>query len=126
MINFPSVQLIKILSVVAVIGGAYMYFKYSQDRIEELNREITTYQFASKVANETIDELNENNKKQKIMLNKLQVKLKDSEIDNDRLKKMLRKHDLTKLSLKKPGMIEKRINDATKQIFSDITNITTD
>ena len=126
MINFPSVQLIKILSVVAVIGGAYMYFKYSQDRIEELNREITTYQFASKVANKTIDELNENNKKQKFMLNKLQVKLKDSEIDNDRLKKMLRKHDLTKLSLKKPGMIEKRINDATKQIFSDITNITTD
>lgn len=126
MINFPNTQLLKILAIIGIIAGAYMYFKYSQGRIEELNREITAYQVASKVANETIDELNENNRKQKILLNKLQVKLKDSEIDNDRLKKLLRKHDLTKLSLKKPGMIEKRINDATKQIFSDITNITTD
>ena len=36
----------------------------------------------------------------------------------------LQKHDLTRLSIGKPGMMEKRINDDTKKLFSDFESIT--
>ena len=36
----------------------------------------------------------------------------------------LQKHDLTRLSLKKPGLIEKRINDGTKELFESFESLT--
>ena len=116
---------IKILVVVALFGGAYMYFKHTQERIETLNREISEASFANNVSRKTIEQLEENTKKQRKVIERLQEEMKKSEVDNDRLKKLLRNHDLTKLSIKKPGLIEKRINDATKKIFTDISDITT-
>ena len=54
----------------------------------------------------------------------LQVKLKASEAYGDELGKKLRKHNLTLLTLKKPGLIEKRVNDATQKIFETIESDT--
>lgn len=56
----------------------------------------------------------------------LQTKLQESEAYGDRLQAIFQKHNLTMLSLKKPGLIEKRMNDATKKLFADITTDTTD
>ena len=42
----------------------------------------------------------------------------------DELRDKLQKHNLTLLSLKKSGMIEKRVNDATKDILSELESIT--
>lgn len=50
----------------------------------------------------------------------LQKKLQESEVYKDNLISKLQKHDLAALSLKKPGLIEKRINDATKKVFDEI------
>ena len=36
----------------------------------------------------------------------------------------LRKHDLAKLSMKKPGMMEKRINNGTKKLFRSLESLT--
>ena len=55
----------------------------------------------------------------------LQTKLQESEAYGDRLQAIFQKHNLTVLSLKKPGLIEKRMNDATKKLFADITADTT-
>jgi hypothetical protein len=56
----------------------------------------------------------------------LQTKLQESEAYGDKLQAIFQKHNLTMLSLKKPGLIEKRMNDATKKLFADITADTTD
>jgi glyceraldehyde-3-phosphate dehydrogenase/erythrose-4-phosphate dehydrogenase len=36
----------------------------------------------------------------------------------------LRKHDLAKLSLKKPGLVEKKINNGTKKLFRSLESLT--
>ena len=45
-------------------------------------------------------------------------------ITDDDLRKKLHKHNLTRLSIKKPGLIEKRINNGTKKLFDNIESLT--
>jgi len=55
----------------------------------------------------------------------LQANLQQAEVYKDSLIEKFRDHDLTRLSLKRPGMIQQRINDATKKVFDDIESLTT-
>jgi len=55
----------------------------------------------------------------------LQENLQQAEVYKDSLIEKFRDHDLTRLSLKRPGMIQLRINDATKKVFDDIESLTT-
>lgn len=55
----------------------------------------------------------------------LQENLQQAEVYKDSLIEKFRDHDLTRLSLKRPGMIQQRINDATKKVFDDIESLTT-
>ena len=58
-------------------------------------------------------------------LNKeLQVKLEKANDYKNTLIDKLRKHDLAKLSMKKPGMMEKRINNGTKKLFRSLESLT--
>ena len=57
-------------------------------------------------------------------LRELDLKLKEAYKESDSLRKLLAKHDLTKLAIEKPGLIEKRINDATDKTFDDIERLT--
>ena len=41
------------------------------------------------------------------------------ENDRDRLIGVLQKHDLTRLVIAKPGLVEKRINDGIEQVWKD-------
>jgi hypothetical protein len=45
-------------------------------------------------------------------------------IKNELLDK-LRKHDLTRLSQQKPGLVERRINNGTKKLFDSFESLTT-
>jgi hypothetical protein len=54
-------------------------------------------------------------------LNKdLQSKLAAANTYKDTLIGKLRKHNLAKLSLKKPGLVEKKINRGTKRLFRSL------
>ena len=55
----------------------------------------------------------------------LQENLQQAEVYKDSLTEKFRDHDLTRLSLKRPGMIQLRINNATKKVFDDIESLTT-
>ena len=58
-------------------------------------------------------------------LNKeLQVRLDKANDYKNTLIDKLRKHDLSKLSLKKPGLVEKKINNGTKKLFRSLENLT--
>ena len=54
----------------------------------------------------------------------LQANLQQAEVYKDSLIEKFRDHDLTRLSLKRPGMIQLRINNATKKVFDDIESLT--
>ena len=56
--------------------------------------------------------------------NTLSSNLQKSEDYGDELRSTLNKHNLTHLANKKPGLIEKRMQDATDKLWNDIESIT--
>ena len=72
----------------------------------------------------TISTLTEQNVRIQNETLKLQKSLQKAEVYNTELQRKLNDHNLTKLSSKKPGLIEKRINDATSKIFRELEEIT--
>lgn len=73
----------------------------------------------------TIEQILEDNENINNLNTTLQENVRRVEKENSRLNKLFREHDLTNLAKEKPGLIEKRINDATKEVFNDFESTTT-
>ena len=116
------------LALFGVLGGVfyggYSYYKDTQARISQLTSNNATLKSANKTNEATISELRENVELQAALTQDLQKNLQRAEQYQDKLIGQLRKHDLTKLSLRKPGLIETRINDGTKKLFDSIESDT--
>ena len=123
--------MIKIYILIAVIGlvggvvyGGYYYYKDTQSRIQTLTENNSKLEVATQQQEQTINTLVEDAKKFAELNKELQVKLDKANQYRDTLIDKLRKHDLAKLSLKKPGLVEKKINNGTKELFRSLENIT--
>tara|TARA_B100001996_G_scaffold373949_1_gene351992 strand:- start:242 stop:631 length:390 start_codon:yes stop_codon:yes gene_type:complete len=117
-----------LIIVVGLIGGvvygAYAYYHDTQQRIATLQQNNAKLETVAKTNELTINSLQESQEKFATLNNELQVKLNEAEQYGDDLRKKLHKHNLTRLSIKKPGLIEKRINDGTKKLFENIESLT--
>ena len=117
------------LALFGVLGGVfyggYSYYKDTQARISQLTANNATLKAANETNQATITELQATAVLQAALTQDLQKNLQKAEQYQDKLIGQLRKHDLTKLSLKKPGLIETRINDGTKKLFDSIESDTT-
>ena len=112
-------------------GGGYLYYQTTESRLEELQKQNARYEVRQGELTRTIEEnkrvyelLVERLEDQEVKENELQVRLKVAEDYSETLVRKLRRHDLTYLSLSKPGLIETRINDGTEKVFDDIESIT--
>jgi uncharacterized protein YydD (DUF2326 family) len=104
-----------------VMGGAsYWYYKESQETIAILNQNIATLNVVTVQQEETINTLIEDHDSFVEENNALSVRLQDATNYQNELLKKLSKHNLTNLSAKKPGLIEERINRATKRLFEEM------
>ena len=117
-----------LIIVVGLIGGvvygAYAYYNDTQQRIKTLQENNAKLETVAKTNEITINSLQESQEKFATLNKDLQVKLNQAEEYGDDLRKKLHKHNLTRLSIKKPGLIEKRINDGTKKLFDNIESLT--
>ena len=117
-----------LIIVVGLIGGvvygAYAYYHDTQQRIATLQQNNAKLETVAKTNELTINSLQESQEKFATLNKDLQVKLNQAEEYGDDLRKKLHKHNLTRLSIKKPGLIEKRINDGTKKLFDNIESVT--
>ena len=117
-----------LIVVVGLIGGvvygAYAYYNDTQQRIATLQQNNAKLETVAKTNQLTINSLQESQEKFATLNKDLQVKLNEAEEYGDDLRKKLHKHNLTRLSIKKPGLIEKRINNGTKKLFDNIESIT--
>tara|TARA_Y100000004_G_scaffold89340_1_gene100223 strand:+ start:5727 stop:6116 length:390 start_codon:yes stop_codon:yes gene_type:complete len=107
-----------------VVYGAYAYYNDTQQRIKTLQENNAKLETVAKTNELTINSLQQSQEKYAELNNELQVKLDEAEQYGDDLRKKLHKHNLTRLSIKKPGLIEKRINDGTKKLFDSIESVT--
>ena len=119
--------MLKIYILVIVVGlvggsvyGAYYYYKDSQNRIRILTENTAKLETAKQLQDETINIMIEDREKFAELNKDLQGKLAAANTYKDTLIGKLRKHNLAKLSLKKPGLVEKKINRGTKRLFRSL------
>jgi uncharacterized protein YaaN involved in tellurite resistance len=114
-----------ILLVVSLIGGGFAYFQNMQETIQQLRDNNYALEEANKTNQETIGKLQENAELTRKLNEELTTKYNEAESRVDSLRDKLIDHNLTNLSLKKPALIEKRINDGTSKAFANLESITT-
>ncbi len=118
-------MLIVVLGLVGgVVYGGYYYYKDTQSRIQTLTENNAKLETAKAIQDQTIDILIADREKFDKLNKELQVKLEKANDYKNTLIDKLRKHDLAKLSMKKPGMMEKRINNGTKKLFRSLESLT--
>lgn len=122
---FPNLQIIALVLLLTMCGGAYAYYKSTQSTIQELTRENLELEVESQSLEQTLNKKQEEFEKVVEKQEELTIRLQESEAYRNALVKTLRKHNLTQLALRKPGLIENRINDATNKIFEELKHLST-
>ena len=110
--------------IVAMCLGFGGYYWMTEKRLTVLTENNAKLSIAAQTNQQTIDKLSEDYEKQQVLNKELGIKLKASEAYGDNLAKKLREHDLTMLTLRKPGLIERRVNSATQKILKDLESST--
>lgn len=121
-----KVRIIIILGILAFLGLAYWYYTSSQNTIQELTERNAILKIAQQENVETIDRLVDEAKRIHLQLLELEQQRREAEEQRKKLEVILREHDLKSLSSKKPGLIERRVNNATRKLLEDIESITSD
>ena len=117
-----------LIVVFGLVGGAvyggYYYYKDTQARIQVLTENNSKLELAAKTQTQTIDTLVQDAQKYASLNNELQSRLDSANDYKNELIGKLRKHDLARLSLQKPGLVEDKINNGTKRLFEKFERIT--
>jgi hypothetical protein len=121
---------LKIYLLIIVLGlvggsvyGAYYYYLDSQERIRVLTENTAKLEVAKEIQDNTINAMIEDRQKFTALNKELQANLDKANVYKDVLIGKLRKHNLAKLSLRKPGLVEKKINNGTKKLFRSLEAI---
>ena len=111
------------LLVVTVAGSAW-YIDYQADQITTLKGNQIVLETEIQKQNESIERFLEQQKNQQVQLDHLESEKRAAMEDVNRLRKTFAKHDLDKLALAKPGLIENRINKASARVMATLEEIT--
>jgi hypothetical protein len=114
-----------IMGVLGAVGyGGYMYYKDTQQRIATLTENNAKLETAIQISEESIATLQSDIAKNGELNRVLQKELQVAEQYGDQLRNTLRKHNLTHLANKKPGLIERKMQNATNRLWDDLADIT--
>ena len=113
----------KIGAVIVAVLLALVYFKYTQDKIANLNREIAIKEVALKTAQATIAQQIEDMQRQVEVQTRTFNDMQSARSKVAELEAMFSKQDLNKLSTAKPSIIEKKANTATDRMLQCIEDI---
>ena len=111
------------LLIVTVAGSAW-YIDYQADQITTLKGNQIVLETEIQNQNESIERYLEQQKNQQVQLDQLESEKRAAMEDVNRLRKTFAKHDLDKLALAKPGLIQNRINKASARVMATLEEIT--
>mgnify|MGYP003647346681 FL=1 len=114
-----------IMGVIGAVGyGGYMYYKDTQQRIATLTDNNAKLEVAVQISEDSVELLQDDIEKNAELNRELQKELQVAEKYGDQLRNTLRKHNLTHLANKKPGLIERKMQNATNRLWNDLADIT--
>ena len=114
-----------IMGVLGAVGyGGYMYYKDTQQRIATLTENNAKLEVAVQISEDSVELLQDDIAKNAELNRELQKELQIAEKYGDQLRNTLRKHNLTHLANKKPGLIERKMQNATNRLWNDLADIT--
>ena len=128
-------KLILFSAIISILGGGYAYhqvtvsnLKAANAQLEANNRTLKENQVQMEIAINTaqasLKAAEENAKKQGEAMNKLTLKNNELQRDKDNAMRIFKDHNLTRLARARPGMIEKRANNKTADVFRMLENDT--
>ena len=108
-----------LIGIILVLGlGGY--YLYNQNQVLSANN--LALEGAVKEQQAAMDTMRESFEKQGKALNQMSRKNAQIEQEMNSYLDIFRRHNLNQLAIAKPGMIEKRVNNSTKQVFESIEN----
>ena len=107
-----------------VVYGGWYYYKDTQSRIQILTENSARLEVATQQQTQTIQTLVDDAERFGKLNRELNTQLEAANDYKNELIAKLRKHDLSRLSQQKPGLVEKRINNGTKKLFESFEFIT--
>ena len=118
-------MLLIVLGLLGGVGyGAYYYYKDTQERIGILTQNNAKLEEATKIQEETINIMIEDRERIAEINRELQAELQTAEAYGDQLRATLQKHNLTHLANKKPGLIERKMQNATDRLWDCLADLT--
>tara|TARA_R100001510_G_C7580754_1_gene153820 strand:- start:369 stop:761 length:393 start_codon:yes stop_codon:yes gene_type:complete len=102
-----------ILVLISIMGILY----WQNQRLSSLNQ---AYELRNQEQIAAIETLESDFKMQTEGLLDLQAKNQEIEAEMNRYLDIFKRHNLSKLAAAKPGLIQNRVNDATKEVFNSI------
>jgi|SRR6056300_1245546 len=122
---FSGLKIAMVFVLLASAGGAFIYVKNLQSNLEIARANNAKLEIAVETSEASLKVLKEDNARLNELNSTLNVSLSKSEAYGDELRATLNKHNLTHLANKKPGPIEKRMQNATNKLWNDLESITT-
>ena len=120
-INLIAILLILLLASASIFT---VYYKNTQQQMLTLEQTRITLELAVKEQQAAIQQIQTSYKIQTSSLMSLASTNSELSIEKEILSNKLMKHDLEELSRRKPGLVETRINNGTKELFSSFRSIT--
>ncbi len=114
-----------LIGIIVAMGlSGMMYYQFSvvpmKNKLEEQIRVIAAQDLRDQEQKATIDSIQNNLKQTTQALSGLQVKNQQYETEMAEYLDIFRRHNLAKLASAKPGLIELRANNKTKEVFDAI------
>ena len=111
-------QLLIGIIIVLSLGS---YYLYNQNQILQANN--VALEGAVATQEETIATMQNDFALQTAQLGELQKKSQEAQKEMNRYLDIFKRHNLTKLAAAKPGLLEPKINNGTKNVFDSIEEI---
>lgn len=118
---FKIYAVLAIVGIVTTVGtGAFIYVSSLQNQVATLQVNNAKLETAVRTQQETIKQAQADAERFQQLNTQLQADLNTANAGLDKLRQTLANHDLTKLVIAKPGLIETRINNATSELFRQL------
>ena len=109
-----------LLGVLTALGLLTLFLWNENSKLAELNQ---AFELRDKQQKEAIETLQQDFKTQTEGLLEIQKRNNEIEQEMTRYLDIFKRHNLTKLAIAKPNLIEKRVNNGTKKVFDSIEEV---